>query len=103
MKCDYKNKEGLGKPISIRFDVSLLEEVKKIVDTYSISVTDFIRNSVKKEVDSIKNDFFYKLSELEYCSDEESNEIIEELNKMNEDELKIVKKEVIEIQLLKNI
>ena len=97
MKCDYKNKEGLGKPISIRFDVSLLEEVKKIIDTYSISVTDFIRNSVKKEVDSIKNDFFYKLSELEYCSDEESNEIIEELNKMNEDELKIVKKEVIEI------
>ena len=94
---DELRKTEMTKPISIRFDVSLLEEVKKIVDTYSISVTDFIRNSVKKEVDSIKNDFFYKLSELEYCSDEESNEIIEELNKMNEDELKIVKKEVIEI------
>ena len=90
-------KEELGKPISIRFDVSLLEEVKKIVDTYSITITDFIRDSVKKEVNLRKNDFFYKLAQLEYASAEESKEIIEELNNMDEDDLKIVKREVIEI------
>ena len=85
------------KAISVRFDECLIEEIKKIVDVYSMSLSDFIRDSVKKEVDLRKNDFFYKLSQLEYCSDEESKEIIEELNKMNEDDLKIVKKEVIEI------
>lgn len=90
-------KTEMTKPISIRFDASLFEEVKKIGEAYSISIADFIRDSVKKEVDLIKNDFFYKLSQLEFCSDEESNEIIEELSKMNKDDLKIVKKEVIEI------
>jgi hypothetical protein len=94
---DELRKTEMTKPISIRFDASLFEEVKKIGEVYSISIAEFIRDSVKKEVDFIKNDFFYKLSQLEYCSDEESKEIIEELNKMNEDDLKIVKKEVIEI------
>ena len=94
---DELRKTEMTKPISIRFDASLFEEVKKIGEVYSISIAEFIRDSVKKEVDFIKNDFFYKLSQLEYCSDEESKEIIEELNKMNEDDLKIVKKEVIEV------
>ena len=94
---DELRKTEMTKPISIRFDASLFEEVKKIGEAYSISIAEFIRDSVKKEVDFIKNDFFYKLSQLEYCSDEESKEIIEELNKMDEDDLKIVKREVIEI------
>ena len=93
---DDLKKTEMTKPISIRFDASLFEEVKKIGEVYSISIAEFIRDSVKKEVDFIKNDFFYKLSQLEYCSDEENKEIIEVLNKMNENDLKIVKREVIE-------
>ena len=73
------------KAISVRFDESLIEEIKKIVDIYSISLSDFIRN-----------DFFYKLAQVDYCSEEESQEIIEELNKMSKDDLQIAKKEIIE-------
>lgn len=83
------------KTLSIRFETSLIEEIKKIVDVYSTSLSDFIRDSVKKEVDLRKNDFFYKLAQVDYCSEEESQEIIEELNKMSKDDLQIAKKEVI--------
>lgn len=84
------------KAISVRFDECLIEEIKKIVDVYSMSLSDFIRDSVKKEVDLRKNDFFYKLAQVDYCSEEESQEIIEELNKMSKDDLQIAKKEIIE-------
>ena len=69
----------------------LLEEINKITEVFSISLTDFIRNAVEKEVKEIKKDFFYKLSQVDYCSNEESKEIIEELNKMTEDDLKVTK------------
>ena len=90
------NKTEVTKAISIRFETSLIEEIKKILDVYSISLADFIRDSVKKEVDLRKNDFFYKLAQVDYCSEEESQEIIEELNKMSKDDLQIAKKEIIE-------
>ncbi|ALQ35373.1 hypothetical protein [Fusobacterium hwasookii] len=90
------NKTEVTKAISIRFETSLIEEIKKILDVYSISLADFIRDSVKKEVDLRKNDFFYKLSQCDYCSEEESQEIIEELNQMSEDDLKIAREEIIE-------
>ena len=90
------NKTEVTKAISIRFETSLIEEIKKILDVYSISLADFIRDSVKKEVDLRKNDFFYKLAQVDYCSEEESQEIIKELNKMSKDDLQIAKKEIIE-------
>lgn len=92
-----KLKQGeVTKAISVRFDVSLIEEIKKIIDVYSISLTDFIRDSVQKEIEFIKKDFFYKLSQVDDCSEEETQEIIVELNKMSKDDLQIAKKEVIE-------
>ena len=85
-----ENKD-INKSVSLRLNKSLLEEINKITEVFSISLTDFIRNAIEKEVKEIKNDFFFKLSQVDYCSDEESKEIIEELNKMTEDDLKVTK------------
>ena len=86
----FENKD-INKSVSLRLNKSLLEEINKITEVFSISLTDFIRNAIEKEVKEIKNDFFYKLSQVDYCSNEESKEIIEELNKMTEDDLKVTK------------
>ncbi len=45
----------------------------------------------------MKDDFFYKLSQVEFCSDEESTEIVKELEKMESSDLEIVNREIIEI------
>lgn len=77
--------------------MSLIEEVKKIAEAYSTNTADFIRKAVEKEVENVKNDFFYKLSQVEFCSDEESTEIAKELEKMESRNLEIVNREIIEI------
>ena len=91
MKYLVTENKDINKSVSLRLNKSLLEEINKITEVFSISLTDFIRNAIEKEVKEIKNDFFYKLSQVDYCSDEESKEIIEELNKMTEDDLKVTK------------
>lgn len=91
MKNLVTENKDINKSVSLRLNKSLLEEINKITEVFSISLTDFIRNAVEKEVKEIKKDFFYKLSQVDYCSNEESKEIIEELNKMTEDDLKVTK------------
>lgn len=87
-----KNNRRETQAISLRVDVSLLEEVKKIVDTLSISTTEFIRRAIEKEVKETKDDFFYMLSQVEYCSEEESNEIIKELKTLKKEDLEVAER-----------
>ena len=89
------------KIISLRLNVSLVEEVNKIVDKLSISMTDFIRKAIEKEVEEINNGFFFRLSQVEYCSEEESNNIIKELKElkeMKEEDLKKTKRKIISLK-----
>ena len=72
--------------------------MNKIADTLSISMTDFIRKAIEKEVEEINNDFFFRLSQVEYCSEEESNNIIRELKEMEEEDLKKTKRKVISLK-----
>ncbi|AYZ73648.1 ribbon-helix-helix protein, CopG family [Fusobacterium necrophorum] len=87
-----KNNRGETQAISLRVDVSLLEEVKKIVDTLSISTTEFIRRAIEKEVKETKDDFFYMLLQVDYCSEEESNEIIKELKTLKKEDLEVAER-----------
>ncbi|WP_158408099.1 MULTISPECIES: hypothetical protein [Fusobacterium] len=54
-----------------------------------------MENSYKK----LTNDkILSKLLQVDYCSEEESKEIIEELNKMRKDELKVTKTKIITLK-----
>ena len=46
----------------------------------------------------INDKILLKLSQVNYCADEENKEIIEELNKMTEDDLKVTKIKVITLK-----
>lgn len=72
--------------------------MNKIADKLSISMTDFIRKVIEKEVEEINNDFFFRLSQVEYCSEEESNNIIKELKEMKEEDLKKTKRKIISLK-----
>ena len=60
MKNLVTENKDINKSVSLRLNKSLLEEINKITEVFSISLTDFIRNAIEKEVKEIKNDFFYK-------------------------------------------
>ena len=72
--------------------------MNKIADKLSISMTDFIRKAIEKEVEEINNGFFFRLSQVEYCSEEESNNIIKELKEMKEEDLKKTKRKIISLK-----
>ena len=61
-------------------------------------MTDFIRKAIEKEVEEINNGFFFRLSQVEYCSEEESNNIIKELKEMKEEDLKKTKRKIISLK-----
>ena len=44
-----------------------------------------------------KNDFIVRLSNVEYCDDTEEKEITQLLNKLTDDDIKIVKRDIIEL------
>ena len=85
MNMNVENYIGEKKLISLRLNVSLVEEVNKIADTLSISMTDFIRKAIEKEVKEINNDFYkFSLNKIEKKStfasallyfDEEENDM----------------------------
>lgn len=64
---------------------------------FNISCSEFIRNSIKKELDEKKNDFIVKLSDFPICDDEEEKELVTFLNTLTEEDLKISKKEIIKL------
>ena len=56
MKNLVTENKDINKSVSLRLNKSLLEEINKITEVFSISLTDFIRNAIEKEVKEIKND-----------------------------------------------
>ena len=50
MKNLVTENKDINKSVSLRLSKSLLEEINKITEVFSISLTDFIRNAIEKEV-----------------------------------------------------
>lgn len=87
----------MTKTISIKIDEKLFEDVKQISSIFNMSYSEFIRNAIKKELDKKKNDFVVKLSLVPYCDDNEEKELVNFLNSLSEEDLKVSKKETIKL------
>ena len=49
MKNLVTENKDINKSVSLRLSKSLLEEINKITEVFSISLTDFIRNAIEKK------------------------------------------------------
>lgn len=85
------------KSINLRLEESMLEEIKHISQLYHRNVSDLIREGISKVIEEKKNDIYYKLTNFPECSQEETDEILSELNKLTSDDLIIVKTERIKL------
>lgn len=87
----------MSKTISLKIDDELFNNIKHVSNLFNVSSSEFIRNSVIKELEDKKNDFIVRLSNVEYCDDTEEKEITQLLNKLTDDDIKIVKRDIIEL------
>ena len=87
----------MSKTISLKIDDELFNSIKRVSNLFNVSSSEFIRNAVIKELEDKKNDFIIRLSNVEYCDDTEEKEITQLLNKLTDDDIKIVKRHIIEL------
>lgn len=87
----------MSKTISLKIDDELFNNIKRVSNLFNVSSSEFIRNAVIKELEDKKNDFIIRLSNVEYCDDTEEKEITQLLNKLTDDDIKIVKRHIIEL------
>lgn len=87
----------MTKIMSVKLNEDLFLDIKKISELSNISCSEFIRNAIKKEIEIKKNDFIFRMSNMPSCDEEEEKEITNLLNNLTDDDLKIVKREVIHL------
>ncbi|WP_302162522.1 hypothetical protein [uncultured Fusobacterium sp.] len=87
----------MTKTMSLKLEEDLFLDIKKISEIFNISCSEFVRNAVKKEIEEKKNDFMVRMSNVPYCDEEEEKELLGLLENLTDDDLKIVKKETIEL------
>ncbi len=87
----------MTKTMSLKLEEDLFLDIKKISEIFNISCSEFVRNAIKKEIEEKKNDFMVRMSNVPYCDEEEEKELLGLLENLTDDDLKIVKKETIEL------
>ena len=78
------------KALNFKMDEADINDMKKVAGVFNISVTDLVKQAVKEYIEELKNDPFYRLTvNVEDASTEETEEILAEIDRMDDDDLSI--------------
>ena len=78
------------KALNFKMDEADINDMKKVAGVFNISVTDLVKQAVKEYIEELKNDPFYRLTvNVEDASTEETEEILAEIDRLNDDDLSI--------------
>jgi hypothetical protein len=79
------------KAMNFKMDEAEIMDMKQIAGVFNMSVTDLIKNAVREYIAELKKDPFYRLTvNVQEASEEESENIMSEINEMTDDDLTIV-------------
>ena len=79
------------KAMNFKMDEAEILDMKHVASVFNMSVTDLIKNAVKEYIAELKADPFYRLTaNVQDASDEESREILNEIEELSDDDLTIV-------------
>lgn len=79
------------KPVNFKIDETEFFDMKKVAKIYDMSMTQLIKNAIEDYIAKLKADPFYRLTvNVQDASEEESAEILTEIERMSDDDLKIV-------------
>jgi hypothetical protein len=54
----------MSKTISLKLEDDLFLDIKKISEIFNISCSEFVRNAIKREIDTKKSDFMVRMSNV---------------------------------------
>ncbi len=78
------------KAMNFKMDEAEIRDMKHVAGVFNMSVTDLIKNAVEAYIAELKNDPFYRLTvNVQDASDEESEEILTEIEGLSDDDLTI--------------
>ena len=78
------------KALNFKMDEADINDMKKVAGVFNISVTDLVKQAIKEYIEELKNDPFYRLTvNVEDASTEETEEILAEIDRMDDDDLSI--------------
>ncbi len=78
------------KALNFKMEESDILDMKQVAGVFHMSVTDLIKNAVKQYIAELKNDPFYRLTaNVEAASEEETEEILAEIESLSDDDLTI--------------
>ncbi|MBQ8053439.1 MAG: hypothetical protein IJ198_06560 [Lachnospiraceae bacterium] len=78
------------KAINIKMDEDKLADVKKVAAVFHMSITDVVTDALDEYLLKMMNDPFYRLTaNVEDASNEETQEILDELGSLSDDDLTI--------------
>ena len=76
--------------MNFKMDEADIRDMKMVAGVFNMSVTELIKNAVKQYISELKKDPFYRLTaNVEDASPEETEEILNEIQNMTNDDLSI--------------
>ncbi|MEE3481636.1 MAG: hypothetical protein VZQ80_06570 [Lachnospiraceae bacterium] len=78
------------KALNLKWDSENLTEIKEVTRVYHMTLTEFFKEAARDKLAEMKKDPFYRLTaNVEDASAEESQEILDEINSLSDDDLTI--------------
>ena len=83
--------------MNVKMEESTILAVRKAASVYNLTMTEIIKEALDEYLEKLQNDPFYRLTaSVEEASEEESAEILSELDELTDDDLTISTKKSFE-------
>ena len=78
------------KAMNFKLDEERIYELKSVASIFNMTITDVISEALREYIHKLKKDPFYRLTvNVENASTEETEEILDEINSLTDDDLQI--------------
>ena len=82
------------KALNFKIDEKQVNDMKSVAGVFNMTLTELIKNALDEYIAELKNDPFYRLTaNVQEASEEETEEILSEIESMQDDDLTIASKE----------
>ena len=79
------------KAMNLKFNEEEILLMKQVASVFNMTVTDIVKEAVNEYIEKMMQDPFYKLTmNVEDAGTEETNEILDEISSLTDDDLAIV-------------
>lgn len=78
------------KAMNIRMDEQMLSDIRTAASVYGMTITEVVQDAIDEHLARLRQDPFYRLTvNVAAASAEETQEILDEINALSEDDLEI--------------